>query len=315
MKFISGVIPSPQDDRDYSVNVAAVSPAGFQAIFDPVKPKILNQGDVGSCVVHSFKTMFDRSLGADFSTEFPYGYRPEGRGHNVGVGMVPRAGLETLRIEGNALYADCPGNHEMPEAKRRIDSMLPGILAKAAPHKIESYARVYTLDEIRAARIAGLEVTFAWKWRDGNRVDDGIMFTGGEVSGLHEMTVNGWAGPYITVINSWGENWGDHGCFKVHEKSFLGDLVEAWAVKFPQAAPTPDVIRRTLRLKSPRMNGEDVALLQSKLITLGFDLGRWGADGDFGSATFNAVRRYQASRHLTVDGIVGRETFTALDAE
>jgi peptidoglycan hydrolase-like protein with peptidoglycan-binding domain len=35
--------------------------------------------------------------------------------------------------------------------------------------------------------------------------------------------------------------------------------------------------------------GNDVKLLQEKLLKLGFDLGPWGADGDFGSSTENAV--------------------------
>jgi hypothetical protein len=37
-------------------------------------------------------------------------------------------------------------------------------------------------------------------------------------------------------------------------------------------------------------------------------------DGDFGSKTDSAVRRYQASRGLEVDGIVGEQTWAALDS-
>ena len=37
-----------------------------------------------------------------------------------------------------------------------------------------------------------------------------------------------------------------------------------------------------------------------------------GIDGKFGTATYNAVRQYQASRGLGVDGKVGPQTRTAL---
>ena len=73
-----------------------------------------------------------------------------------------------------------------------------------------------------------------------------------------------------------------------------------------------DTTRRTLRKGDM---GADVALLQGDLIALGYDCGAWGADGDFGSATDAAVRAYQTARRLEVDGIVGPNTWAALDAD
>ena len=58
--------------------------------------------------------------------------------------------------------------------------------------------------------------------------------------------------------------------------------------------------------------GPDVKELQSLLIQLGYDLGKWGADGDFGDATEMAVRAFQKDNRLEVDGIVGEETYGAL---
>ena len=68
--------------------------------------------------------------------------------------------------------------------------------------------------------------------------------------------------------------------------------------------------RPTLRRGS---KGEYVTLLQTKLIQKGYDLGRWGADGDFGSATEKAVKEFQRDHALNSDGIVGNATWTALD--
>lgn len=58
--------------------------------------------------------------------------------------------------------------------------------------------------------------------------------------------------------------------------------------------------------------GPDVKELQSMLIQLGYNLGKWGADGDFGDATEIAVRRFQDNYNLEVDGIVGEKTVEAL---
>lgn len=53
-----------------------------------------------------------------------------------------------------------------------------------------------------------------------------------------------------------------------------------------------------------------VLIAQDDLNTLGFATG--GLDGIFGSKTENAVRNYQYSRGLAVDGIVGCNTWRSL---
>lgn len=58
--------------------------------------------------------------------------------------------------------------------------------------------------------------------------------------------------------------------------------------------------------------GADVKELQSYLIQLGYDCGRWGADGDFGDATELAVRAFQKDGKLLVDGEAGPNTIKLL---
>lgn len=66
------------------------------------------------------------------------------------------------------------------------------------------------------------------------------------------------------------------------------------------------------RLLKRGVKGDDVAAIQRALLTLGFDLGSYGADGDFGVYTLSAVRQFQRSRCLEVDGVVGPETWAQL---
>jgi peptidoglycan hydrolase-like protein with peptidoglycan-binding domain len=56
--------------------------------------------------------------------------------------------------------------------------------------------------------------------------------------------------------------------------------------------------------------GEAVKVIQTTLLSLSYDLGR--ADGDFGPATDKAVRALQTDRGLKPDGIVGKNTLSAL---
>ena len=53
-----------------------------------------------------------------------------------------------------------------------------------------------------------------------------------------------------------------------------------------------------------------VLIAQDDLNTLGFSTG--GLDGIFGTRTYNAVVNYQRSRGLSVDGIIGCNTWRSL---
>ena len=67
-------------------------------------------------------------------------------------------------------------------------------------------------------------------------------------------------------------------------------------------------VRRTLRRGS---QGDDVAELQTMLNARGYSCGK--VDGIFGKGTESAVKAFQKANGLTVDGVVGRATWAALD--
>lgn len=72
----------------------------------------------------------------------------------------------------------------------------------------------------------------------------------------------------------------------------------------------PTTTKPTIRRGSV---GPYVVECQTDLITLGYDLGKYGADGKFGAKTEEAVKAFQRDHSLTPDGIVGPATWDALD--
>lgn len=74
---------------------------------------------------------------------------------------------------------------------------------------------------------------------------------------------------------------------------------------------TPPPFTRTLSLTDPPMRGDDVLLLQQRLLELGYtEVGT--PDGVFGKLTRDAIIRFQQNNKLEVDGYVGPKTWQKL---
>ncbi|MFO7548178.1 MAG: peptidoglycan-binding protein [Acidimicrobiia bacterium] len=67
---------------------------------------------------------------------------------------------------------------------------------------------------------------------------------------------------------------------------------------------------RLLFLRRPMLRGDDVAELQRRLNTLGFDTGK--VDGIFGPESERAILEFQSNRNLAEDGVAGPEVITEL---
>jgi peptidoglycan hydrolase-like protein with peptidoglycan-binding domain len=82
----------------------------------------------------------------------------------------------------------------------------------------------------------------------------------------------------------------------------------------PEAGKTDKPADVTVTVPTLRKNarGESVRALQLLLIGSGMDCGKAGADGIFGSGTDAAVKAFQRHHGLTVDGIVGKNTWSKL---
>lgn len=76
-------------------------------------------------------------------------------------------------------------------------------------------------------------------------------------------------------------------------------------------APVPPSTERRNLKKG--MYGVDVKALQHALVTLGYSVGKWGVDGDFGADTENAVLAFQINNQLLNTGIVDDATWRKID--
>lgn len=79
----------------------------------------------------------------------------------------------------------------------------------------------------------------------------------------------------------------------------------------PPAAASFEVAR-VLKVTKPLMRGDDVKALQTALIERNYHCGANGADGTYGRLTAYAVRCFQASKGLIVNGRADRYTIAAL---
>lgn len=80
----------------------------------------------------------------------------------------------------------------------------------------------------------------------------------------------------------------------------------------PVPAEKDTALPMQVRMLKHGMKGADVKTLQAALIAYGFSCGAAGADGDFGTGTESALKKFQTRYGLGADGIAGRGTWGKL---
>lgn len=113
-----------------------------------------------------------------------------------------------------------------------------------------------------------------------------------------------------------GINPHDHHCH-ISVNASNGDDERKWDLSGlgdkPKGEPISDPALITLpTLRKGSKNSSDVGRLQSLLNKRGFTI---AFDGSFGPKTLAAVKQFQKDNDLVVDGVVGPQTWRALNAE
>lgn len=90
-------------------------------------------------------------------------------------------------------------------------------------------------------------------------------------------------------------------------------LCEYFGIPYIAPAATTSIPTVTATILRKGSAGPEVKSLQKKLLQIGYYLGSYGADGDYGDATVTAVRKFQKDNSLAVDGEAGPNTLAAVD--
>lgn len=147
----------------------------------------------------------------------------------------------------------------------------------------------------------------AGRWHTSDPQPGDIIFftSGGIVS--HQGIVEKVDGDKVTTIEGNTMEMVAKRVYNIGDHYILGYGRPRWELVAPSGSG--DVTRWL----SMGCTGEDVRKLQEDLIALGYELPRYGADGDFGRETYDAVCQFQSDNNLEVDGVVGDDTISAIE--
>lgn len=143
----------------------------------------------------------------------------------------------------------------------------------------------------------------------GGQRCDGIALRPGTAMFLLNDTGRHHIGLYIgdnTVIEAKGTKWGVKNSTPAHWDEW-GELKAVDYSEFPE-----EVIPLAHPMLKKGDRGDEVKTLQTMLNAHGYSL---DVDGAFGTNTEAAVKSFQQKNGLTVDGVVGRKTWEALEAD
>lgn len=223
-----GWVPDIPDFRDKMYGAVRPIPPTLPSLIDlrPQCPPVEDQGELGSCTANAlvgaleFLEMKDKVRFMDLSRLFVYYNERVIEGSvNSDAGAMLRDGIKTLAKQG--VCSETNWSYDIANFTKKPPK---GCYQEAEKHQILSYARINTVDEMRATLAEGFPFVFGFAVYEGfqsaqvsksgtvNMPERGEKQLGG-----HAVLAVGYddATKRFTVRNSWGTGWGMKGYFTI----------------------------------------------------------------------------------------------------
>lgn len=161
----------------------------------------------------------------------------------------------------------------------------------------------------------------AGRWITSPKPGDQIFFTYSPGEYSHTGIVEAVSGGTVTTIEGNTSDQVGRRNYSIGSGNIAGygrpkwELVNSVADSGSESIPSDDsatINPYTAPILRRGSTGQYVIDLQNSLKKLGYDIGQWGADGDFGADTYNAVVKFQEDHKLLKDGEVGPDTYEAI---
>ena len=245
MKYSLGALKDKEDKRDYLIKdyLAKIELPAKLDYSDSMVP-VRDQGGEGSCTAFAGCAVKESQEINEGYLSTRYLYE---RVKQPGGGAYPRDIMTVLLKTGV-----CPESCQ-PYIANSITPVCPDADELAKPNKIQGYAKLSTLDEMKQSLfqngcfLVAVAVTQNWF----NVGTDGLIFEGGDVIGYHAIAFVGYDNGLqrIKFKNSWSESWGDKGYGYLGYDHFMHILSDAWSAidileeqeegNPPEPEPTP----------------------------------------------------------------------------
>lgn len=240
---LNGYIPSPPDDRDYTLEmVCAIDNEELpeEYITDKEIP-ILNQGINSDCVAHAIASATAHGQHKidgrfnDLSRGYIYGNRKIT--DYQGEGMCVRQALKNFNHDGDCLITKFPYTGSYPAMKAKIAENSKEYAEAAAKLKLVNYFRLYSEKEIKRAIMLQGSVLLCMTTYNTFGTHIKLPDKNAKKSGGHAMCCIGWNKDGWILQNSWGKSFGDHGyCYLPYEYP----VDEWWGLTVSETVPQPE---------------------------------------------------------------------------
>lgn len=280
MIYLSPLLKSPDDDRDYPYVPVATYPEVYQ--MRQWYGDIEDQGALGSCTANSVVSACEllvaqqRGRLRHLSRLFNYYVTRELENRLGQEGAVLRNAVK------QAAKLGLPDEDLWPYYPNSVDVRPPvEVFAEAIKHRVLRYERIQNgtdaevIHAIKSALSEGFPVVFGMpltqQWinmRGGDKSYRGVTDKDPAV-GAHAMTIIGYSPDFFIVENSWGEEWGDGGLGYI-STALVREFFEAWVIRGfdapvpqPEPAPVPPV-----PTPQPERKNQTIAIAVGLLIAL-----------------------------------------------